>query len=211
MDGVVEPVLGHSPVRVRSDLDAPSRRLWLVKWCALAVPHYPILIGLYLLYPLVTIAAGVAILFTGHHPRPLFDFNVGVLRWSWRLMNYRFPMNSTDKYPPFTLASRRDYPADLNVDYPDSPINRAALFTRWLLGLPQILLCWALEPFLQLLCVTNAVWLLCEGTINQGMFDLLLGIVRWRYRVAAYVSLMRDEYPPFRMDLGTAQVANGTP
>jgi Domain of unknown function (DUF4389) len=211
MDGGGEPVLGNDPVRVRSDLDAPSHRLWLVKWCALAVPHYPILIGLYLVYPLVTIAAGVAILFTGHHPRPLFDFNVGVLRWSWRLMNYRFPMNSTDKYPPFTLASQPDYPADLEVDYPDGPTNRAALFTRWLLGLPQILLCWALEPFLQLLCVANAVWLLCEGTINQGMFDLLLGIVRWRYRVAVYVSLMRDEYPPFRMDLGNMQVGNGTP
>ncbi|BBX46656.1 DUF4389 domain-containing protein [Mycobacterium cookii] len=206
MDGVAEPVLADGPVRVRSDLDAPSRRLWLVKWCALAVPHYPILIGLYLLYPFVTIAAGVAILFTGRHPRPLFDFNVGVLRWSWRLMNYRFPMNSTDKYPPFTLASQPDYPADLDVDYPDGPTNRAALFTRWLLGMPQILLCWAMEPLLQLLCVMNAAWLLCIGTINQGMFDLLLGIVRWRYRVAVYVSLMRDEYPPFRMDLGSVQV-----
>ena len=48
----------------------------------------------------------------------------------------------------------------------------------------------------------NAVWLLFIGTIHQGMFDLLMGIVRWRYRVAVYVSLMRDEYPPFRMDLG---------
>jgi hypothetical protein len=188
---------------VRSDIDAPSRRLWLVKWCVLAVPHYPILIGLYLLYPLVTIAAGIAILFTGRYPRPLFDFNVGVLRWSWRLMNYRFPMNSTDKYPPFTLASVPEYPADLEVDYPESLTNRAVLLQRWLLGLPQIILCWSLEPFLQTLCVVNAVWLLCIGTINQGMFDLLMGIVRWRYRVAVYVSLMRDEYPPFRMDLGS--------
>jgi Domain of unknown function (DUF4389) len=202
MDGVAEPVLGGGPVRVRSDLDAPSPRLWLVKWCALAVPHYPILIGLYLLYPLVTIAAGFAILFTGHHPRPLFDFNVGVLRWSWRLMNYRFPMNSTDRYPPFTLASQRDYPADLQVDYPDGPISRGALFTRWLLGLPQIVLCWSMEPLLQVLAVINAVWLLCVGTINQGVFDLLMGIVLWRYRVAVYVSLMHDEYPPYRLDLG---------
>jgi hypothetical protein len=199
------------PVRVRSDLDAPSRWSCLVKWCALAVPHYPILIVLYLLYPLATIAAGVAIMFTARYPRPLFDFNVGVLRWSWRLMNYRFPMNSTDRYPPFTLASRPDYPADLEVDYPEGSTNRAALLTRWLLGLPQILLCWALEPFLQLLCVANAVWLVWEGTINPGMFDLLLGIVRWRYRVAVYVSMMRDEYPPFRIDLGNARVGHGTP
>jgi hypothetical protein len=211
MDSVDEPVGRDDPVRVRSDIDAPSRRLWLVKWCVLAVPHYPILIGLYLLYPLVTIAAGVAILFTGRYPRPLFDFNVGVLRWSWRLMNYRFPMNSTDKYPPFTLASVPDYPADLEVDYPEGLTNRAVLLQRWLLGLPQIILCWALEPFLQALCVVNAVWLLCIGTINQGMFDLLMGIVRWRYRVAVYVSLMRDEYPPFRMDLGSVKVGHGAP
>lgn len=211
MDSVDEPVGRDDPVRVRSDIDAPSRRLWLVKWCLLAVPHYPILIGLYLLYPLVTIAAGIAILFTGRYPRPLFDFNVGVLRWSWRLMNYRFPMNTTDKYPPFTLASVPDYPADLEVDYPESLTNRAVLLQRWLLGLPQIILCWSLEPFLQVLCVVNAVWLLCIGTINQGMFDLLMGIVRWRYRVAVYVSLMRDEYPPFRMDLGSVQVGHGAP
>jgi len=211
MDSVDEPVGRDDPVRVRSDIDAPSRRLWLVKWCVLAVPHYPILIGLYLLYPLVTIAAGIAILFAGRYPRPLFDFNVGVLRWSWRLMNYRFPMNSTDRYPPFTLASVPDYPADLEVDYPESLTNRAVLLQRWLLGLPQIILCWSLEPFLQTLCVVNAVWLLCIGTINLGMFDLLMGIVKWRYRVAVYVSLMRDEYPPFRMDLGSGQVGHGAP
>jgi hypothetical protein len=105
---VVDVQPGHAPadtVRVRADFDAPSRWLWLVKWCVLAVPHYPILILLYLVYPFLTVVAGVAILFTGRYPRPIFDFNVGVLRWSWRVMNYRFPMNSTDKYPPFTLAA----------------------------------------------------------------------------------------------------------
>jgi hypothetical protein len=122
------------------------------------------------------VAAGVAILCTGRYPRPLFVFNVGVLRWSWRLMNYRFPMNSTDRYPPFTLASRPDYPGDLAVDYPERP--------------------------LQVLCVIAALALLFTGTIPRGAFDLLMGMVRWRYRVAVYVSLMRDEYPPFRMDLG---------
>ncbi|WP_068189840.1 DUF4389 domain-containing protein [Mycobacterium sp. UM_CSW] len=187
---------------MRGDLESPSRWLWLVKWCVLAVPHYPILILLYLVYPLLTIVAGVAILFTGRYPRPIFDFNVGVLRWSWRVMNYRFPMNSTDKYPPFTLAPRPDYPGDLVVDYPERLANGAVLVKWWLLGLPQIVLCWAMEPLLQVLCVINAAWLLCVGSINPGMFDLLMGIVRWRYRVAAYVSLMRDEYPPFRLDLG---------
>lgn len=188
-------------VTVRGDFDAPSRWLWLVKWCVLALPHYPILILLYLVYPLSTVAAGVAILCTGRYPRPLFDFNVGVLRWSWRVMNYRFPMNSTDKYPPFTLAPRPDYPGDLAVEYPERLKNWAVL-VKWLLAIPQVLLCWSMEAPLQVLCIISAVTLLCTGTIPQGIFDLLMGMVRWRYRVAAYVSLMRDEYPPFRMDLG---------
>lgn len=188
-------------VRVRGEFDAPSRWLWLFKWCVLAVPHYPFLILLYLAYPLATVVAGVAILCTGRYPRPIFEFNVGALRWSWRVMNYRFPMNSTDKYPPFTLASRPDYPGDLEVDYPER-LTKWAVLVKWLLAIPHILLCWSMEPLLQVLCVINAVTLLCTGTSPPGMFDLLMGIVRWRYRVAAYVSLMSREYPPFRMDLG---------
>ena len=204
--GTVEAKPVQTPadaVRVRVAFDSPSRWLWLVKWCVLAVPHYPILIGLYLLYPPLTIVAGIAILFTGRYPRAIFDFNVGVLRWSWRVMNYRFPMNSTDKYPPFTLASRADYPGDLEVDYPDRLIRWKVLVKWWLLALPQILMCWALEFPLQVLTVVAAVTLLRTGTIPRGMFDLLMGIVRWRYRVAVYVSLMRDEYPPFRLDMGS--------
>lgn len=189
-------------VRVRGAIDVPSRWLWLFKWCVLAVPHYPILIGLYLVYPFSTLAAGVAILCTGRYPRPLFDFNVGVLRWSWRVMNYRFPMNTTDRYPPFSLKADPDYPGDLDVDYPEKLVNWAVLVKWWLLALPQIIMCWAMEPLLQVLCVISAVRLLVRGTVSEDMFDLLMGMVRWRYRVAAYVSLMSDEYPPFRLDLG---------
>ncbi|MGH3557066.1 MAG: DUF4389 domain-containing protein, partial [Mycobacterium sp.] len=86
---------------------------------------------------------------------------------------------------------------------PEQLTSWAVLVKWWLLAIPQILICWAMEPLLQVLCVVGAVWLLFTGTIPSGMFDLLLGIVRWRYRVAVYVSLMRDEYPPFRLDLGS--------
>jgi Domain of unknown function (DUF4389) len=190
-------------VRVRGDVDQPSRWLWLVKWCVLAVPHYPILILLYLVYPLATTVAGIAILLTGRYPRPLFDFTVGVLRWSWRVMNYRFPMNTTDSYPPFTLAPRPDYPGDLEIEYPQRLSRWAVLVKWWLLGLPQILVCWAMEPFLQVLVVIAAVALLRRATVHPDLHDLLMGMVRWRYRVAAYVSLMTDEYPPFRLDPGS--------
>ena len=83
----------------RQDL---NRWLPLVKWF-LAIPHYVVLFFLGLAAFVCVVIAWFAILVTGQYPKGLFDFVVGVLRWSARVTAYAFLL-ATDHYPPFRLS-----------------------------------------------------------------------------------------------------------
>jgi hypothetical protein len=209
------------PLAVRARLDPPSRWLWLFKWLLL-IPHYIILAFLWLAFTIVTLIAFFAILFTTRYPRSLFDFNVGVLRWSWRVNYYGYAALATDRYPPFTLADVEDYPARLEIDYPQQ-LNRWLPLIKWLLAVPHSLLVGAMFgsgyvvatgagstsnvayvtlSLIEASVLISAVALLFTARYPAGLFDMAIGINRWSYRLVAYLALMTDRYPPLRLDQG---------
>jgi hypothetical protein len=201
-----------APVRVEARLDPPlSRWLWLVKWI-LAIPHWIVLFFLWLAFVVMTVVAFFAILFTGRYPRGIFDFNLGVLRWSWRVSYYAYGGLGTDRYPPFSLGEEPDYPARLDIAYPETLSRGLVLVKWWLLALPHYLVVgifvggwWYRDGgggLIGLLVLFAAVALAFTDRYPGGLFNLIIGLDRWVLRVAAYAALMTDVYPPFRLDQG---------
>jgi hypothetical protein len=117
-----------------------------------------------------------------------------------------------------------DYPAHLEIDYPERLSRGLVLVKWWLLAIPQYLILGVLlgttyyqwnaatetstsqwvPGLIGLLVFFAAVNLLFTGRYPDTMFDLVMGLNRWVLRVVAYVTLMTDVYPPFRLDQGGA-------
>ena len=200
-----------------------------MKWF-LAIPHFIVLAFLWIAFVVLTVAAFFAILFTGRYPRGIFEFNLGVLRWSWRVAFYSYGALGTDRYPPFTLGSAPDYPATLDLPYPDELSRGLVLVKWWLLAIPHYLILgfllgggwfawewgwdggrddhgWGGPGLIGLLVLFAGVAMLFTTRYPRSIFDLVLGLDRWVARVIAYAGLMTDTYPPFRLDQGGEEKA----
>ncbi|MFL5827637.1 MAG: DUF4389 domain-containing protein [Thermoleophilaceae bacterium] len=165
----------------------------LIKWLIL-IPHYFVLFFLWVAAFVSWVIAFFAVLFTRRFPRSLFDFNLGVLRWTLRVTSYGYLMN--DRYPPFSLGEEPDYPAQLSIEYPEEVDRWRAPFA-WIVGLPYALAAGVLQYIASLLAFFAIFTILFTKRYPKGMFDIVDVATRWQFRSVAYSGFMVTKYPPF--------------
>jgi len=145
---------------------------------------------------LLFLAPLLMILFRQKYPRWWFDWNLELLRFENRVCVYLALMD--DRYP----STDERQSVQLELPYPDAErdLNRWLPLVKWLLAIPHFILL----VFLWLAAVVAVIiaWfaILFTGRYPRGLFDFVLGVLRWGNRVVAYAFiLVTDEYPPFRL------------
>jgi hypothetical protein len=184
------------PVQLTAVHQEQYRRfLPFFKWLLL-LPHYIVLIVLLIISYVSVLVAAIPVLLFRRYPKGLFAFNAGVQRWATRVNAYLFLM--VDKYPPFSLRDKPDYPVRFTVEYPEHGIARWRPLFAWLLALPVLLVAGVFQYYLVWILVVFAfVTILFTKRFPKGMFNLQLGVMRLSARATAYTLFMVDRYPPF--------------
>ena len=139
----------------------------------------------------------VALLVLRHkYPRWWFDFNVMLLRLETRITSYIFLLR--DEYPSVDDAQA----VHVEVVYPDAPneLNRWLPLVKWFLAIPHFIVLFFLDIAAIVVVVIAWFAILFTGRYPEGMFDFVVGVMRWSLRVTAYAFLLvTDRYPPFSL------------
>ena len=135
------------------------------------------------------------------YPKGLFDFNVGVIRWSWRVSFYGYTALGTDRYPPFTLADVPDYPARFEIDYPQQ-LNRWLPLVKWLLAFPQYIIVGALFGSGYVVATTMQ-----DNRVVSYSTPSLIGAC---VLIAAIAMLFTTRYPPGLFDFALESIGGAT-
>ncbi len=146
--------------------------------------------GLLVLGPLLMI------LFRQKYPRWWFDWNLEFMRFSARVQSYLLLL--TDRYP----ATDDHQLVHLDIAYPDvqRDLNRWLPLVKWLLAIPHFLVLFALVVVGFFIVVVAWFAILFTGRYPRGLFDYVVGVMRWANRVAAYAFMLTtDRYPPFSL------------
>jgi hypothetical protein len=147
---------------------------------------------------LAVVVMWFVIILTARHPDGLRDFAAWYLRWRVRAMAYLMLLR--DEYPPFGEGDG-DYPAELQLGTAAAERNRLTVFFRILLAIPHLILLGLIGLFWSFTTAIAWVMILFTGRYPETLYGFALGALAWTARVEAYVMLLRDEYPPFTLEV----------
>ena len=185
------------------DFDAERRiTRWhpLVQWL-LAIPHLIVADVLSTLRGVLTLISFFTVLFTERIPRPLFDMIAMTYRYEWRALSYALFMH--EDYPPFDFKPTADDDGvephtALTITYPER-LNRWKPLYKWFLAIPHYFVMIALAIASLFVVIASFFAVVFTGAYPQAMRDFLVGAYRYGLRVQAYVGLLTDTYPPYRL------------
>ena len=179
----------------RLDIDYPGRLNRLTTFFR-PILMIPIAIIMSLLSTGLWFATLLMIVFRVKYPRWWFDFARELARFNTRVGAYAALL--TDAYPSTT----KDQAVHLDIDYPEvgKDLNRWMPLVKWLLAIPHYVILIILWLFALVAIVVAWFAILITGRYPRGLFNYVVGLLRWSIRVSAYMYLLvTDEYPPFGM------------
>jgi hypothetical protein len=193
---------GRSAYPVALDFDhddVVSRWRPLVNWL-LAIPQFVVLYFLQLVERALSFLSFFLVLFTRKIPESLFNFRVMIYRYQWRVTSFAFFMR--DEYPPFAfdVSSSDDGtdPARFAIE-PPGEMNRWLPLVKWFLAIPHYVVLVFLFIGVFFVWIVTFFAVIITGRYPRGLRDYVVGVMRWGFRVNAYVLFMTDAYPPFSL------------
>src|SRR4051812_44557334 len=196
--------MSQDPYPVGYDADFSEHRSRLTTFFRYLMAIPLMIVGAFLgiaLYFCV-IVAWFAIVFTAHYPPGLYDFNAKVVRWLARLSSYLHL--AADAYPPFDLDEHPEYPVRVPIGPPKESYSRLKTGFRMIIGIPVILINYALGVVAYVAALISWFLILVTGKQNDGLHNAIKLGMAYSARSTAYLCLLTEDWPPFSAEGGSA-------
>lgn len=172
----------------------------VVQWL-LIIPQLAVAYALSSVRSILTLISFFTVLFTRKIPRSLFDFTAMTFRFEWRAMSYALFLH--EDYPPFDFQPTSDDDgvdphSVLSLTYPEE-LNRWKPLYKWILAVPHYFVAFGLMIAAFFVVIAGFFAVVFTGEYPEGLRDFVVAAYRYNFRVQAYVGLLTDEYPPFRL------------
>lgn len=136
------------------------------------------------------------LLFRKKYPRWWFDWNLALTRFATRVFSYLMLLR--DEYP----STDEEQAVHIEIAYPDAKkeLRRGMPLVKWFLAIPHVIILWFLYIAVVVCVIISWFAILFTGIYPRGLFDFVVGVMRWTLRVSAYALLLTtDQYPPFSL------------